>query len=156
MNLPQSQNKKSFMIPVVIIVAAVIATIMFHQSAKKLDDEILSAQNDKEISDTRLKIYKDIYEHYGRASDEFYAEKPVIVLRGRGTTESVRIYHQANENGITAYRNTDVFDTSWVKDENDESWSDFKITSKVNRAYETIEFEDKVTKEIFSVLVIVK
>lgn len=143
------------MIPVVIIVVSVIATILFHNSAKNLDDEILSAQNDKMISDTRWEIYKNIDEHFGRTSDEFYADKPVIVLRGIGATEDVRIY-QANKSSVSAYRNTKVFDTKWVKDKNDESWLTCKITSKVNQGYETIEFENDVSKEIFSVLVIIK
>lgn len=140
-------------VPVLIIILGVIATILFFSSKNKLEEELSAAENVKVVSDKQVEIYRDIDSHYGRASNEFYANKPVIVLRGKGATEVIRIYWEKNA-GLNAARNTEVLETKWG--EIDGKWIPYTITSKVAKGYETVDFTNKENDETFSVLVIIK
>lgn len=142
-------------IPVLIIVLGIIATIFFFNSNKKLEEEISAAVESKNISDTQLKVYSNIGSHYGRASDEFYANKPIVVLRGSGANEVIRIYWEKNgEVDLSATRNVNALETTWGED--DGKWTPFAITSKIAKGYEIIRFENKANNETFDVLVIIK
>lgn len=142
-------------IPVLIIVLSIIATIFFFNSNKRLEEEISAAETNKTILDTQLKVYSNIGSHYGRASDEFYANKPIVVLRGSGATEVIRIYWEKNgEVDLSATRNVNALETTWGKD--DGKWIPFSITSKISKGYEIIRFTNEANNETFEVLVIIK
>lgn len=142
-------------VPMLIIIVGVIATIFFFNSNRKLTEEISVAETTKKASDKQVEIYGDIINHYGRASNEFYSNKPVIVLRGSGATEVIRIYFEkASEVNMTAYRNPDALETNWGKI--DQNWTPYTITSKISKGYEVINFSNDANDEKFKVLVIVK
>lgn len=106
-------------LPVLIIVAGVIAAIFFFNSNKKLEEEISAVEASKEVLATQLKVYNNIDSHYGRSSDDFYANKPIVVLRGNGATEVIRIYWEKNgEISLIAARDANSLETNWgVMDE---------------------------------------
>ena len=137
-------------LPVVIIILGVLATIFFFISKNKLEEELSAAESVKGVSDKQVEIYRDIDSHYGKASNEFYANKPVIVL---SATEVIRIYWEKNS-GLNAARNTDALETKWG--EIDGKWIPYTITSRVAKGYETVDFTNKENDETFSVLVIIK
>ena len=139
--------------PVLIIILSVIVAIFLFSSKTKLEAELSYAENVKFVSDKQLEIYRDIDSHYGKASNEFYANKPVIVLRGKDATEVIRIYWKKNS-GLTAARNPEVLETKWG--EIDGKWIPYIITSKVAKGYETVDFTNNENNETFSVLVIIK
>ena len=139
--------------PVLVIILGVLATIFFFSSKNRLEEELSAAENVKVVSDKQVEIYRDIESHYGRASNEFYANKPVVVLRGEGATEVIRIYWEKNS-GLNATRNTDILETKWG--EADGKWVPHVITSKVAKGYTTVDFSNKENGESFSVLVIIK
>lgn len=142
-------------VPILIIIVGVIAIIFFFSSNNKLTEEISVAEAIKKVSDKQLEIYSDIDNHYGRASNEFYSNKPVVVLRGSGATEVIRIYIEKNgEDEITAFRNSSALETDWGAD--DGKWTPYTITSKISKGYEIIRFENKTSTETFKVLVVVK
>ena len=142
-------------VPILIIIVGVIAAIFFFTSNKQLEEEISAAEANKKVLDEQVKVYSNIESHYGHASGEFYANKPIIVLRGNGATEVVRIYWEKNgEIGLTASRDPNVLETKWGED--DGKWAPFAITSKVTKGYETVLFKNKSNAETFEVLVIIK
>ena len=143
-------------VPILIIIVGVIATIFFFSSNKKLEEEISAAEANKVVLDMQSKVYNNIDTHYGYASGEFYANKPIVVLRGSGATEVLRIYWEKNgEIGLTAKRvDTDALEVKWGDD--DGKWASFVITSKISKGYRTIRFTNKANNEAFEVLVIVK
>lgn len=142
-------------VPVLIIILGLIATIFFFSSKNKLEKELSATENVKAVLDKQVEIYRDIDSHYGRASNEFYANKPVIILRGSGATEVIRIYwEKIDEIPISVFRDTDVMETDWG--EIDGKWIPLTITSKVAKGYETVDFTNKENDEAFSVLVIIK
>ena len=142
-------------IPILIIILGIIATIFFFSSNKKFEEEIATAENIKKISDTQVEIYRDIDNHYGRASDQFYANKPIVVLRGSGATEVIRIYwEKSGKVGLTAGRDSDALETEWG--DIDGKWIPYTITSKIPNGYRTITFTNKETPETFDVLVIIE
>ena len=142
-------------LPVAIIIFGLIAAIFFFSSNSSLEDEIDAALKVKKTSDKKLEIYRDVDNHYGSASDQFYANKPIVVLRGSGSTEVIRIYwEKMGVIGLNASRNFDNLDASWG--EIDGKWCPYTITSKISRGYETVLFTNKENNDRFEILVIVK
>ena len=141
--------------PLLIIIAGIIAAIFFFNSKNKLEEEISAAEDVKKVSDNQLEIYRNIDDHYGRASNEFYANKPIVVLRGSGATEVIRIYWEKNgEVNLTAIRDGNALETKWGAD--DGKWTPYTITSKISKGYKTVRFTNEANDETFSVLVVVK
>lgn len=143
-------------VPVLITILGLIATIFFFSSKNKLEEELSANENVKAVLDKQVEIYRDIDSHYGRASNEFYANKPVVLLRGSGATEVIRIYwEKAGDVPLTA---TADWDNSLKGDwgDLDGKWSPFSITSKIPKGYQTIRFTNEANDEAFSVLVIIK
>lgn len=146
---------KMLVIPVAIIVVGVIAIIVLFSSNKNLEEEISAAKAVKAVSDKQMEIYGDIDSHYGRASNEFYSNKSIVVLRGKGATEVIRIYWEKNgEKNLTATRDTSALETTWGAD--DGKWTPYTITSKVDKCCRRILFKNEENTESFEVLVIVK
>ena len=140
--------------PVAIIVAAVIAIIFFVHSSKTIDTDIESAKAEKDILDKQLDRYADIDRYYGRASASFYTDKPIIVMRGSGATELVRIY-RSNKSFLTVSWSSDNrFKTDWGDD--DKVWANCTITSKISNGYEIFTFKNNDSNEEFRILAIVK
>lgn len=143
-------------VPVLIIILGVLATIFLLYSNNRLKEEITVAEGVKKVSDKQLEIYRDIDNHYGRASDQFYANKPIVVLRGNGATEVIRVYWEMiDKSYITAHANwDDSLKGDWG--EIDGKWSPLTITSKIDKGCETIRFTNKENNDAFEILVIVK
>ena len=142
-------------LPILIIIVGVIAIIFFFSSNNNLTEEITAAEANKKVLDKQLEIYSDIDNHYGRASNEFYSNKPVIVLRGSGATEVIRIYIEKNgKDEITSFRDEKTLETTWGAD--DGKWTPYTITSKISKGYEIVRFLNRSSDESFSVLVVVK
>ena len=140
-------------IPCLIIVASVAVALYSFSTVKNVEDEIADAEAKKIISDSQLERYKDIDSHYGRASNDFYASKPIVVLRGNGASETIRIY-RSNESGLNAARDPDILETAW--DTDDGQWANYRITSKASNGYQTVDFTNKNSGDTFSVLVIIR
>ncbi|MBQ7704009.1 MAG: hypothetical protein IJT73_01060 [Selenomonadaceae bacterium] len=138
---------------VILIVIAIIGSLFLYTSTKSIEEEISVAYNEKKSSDIKLKIYTDIDNYFGRVSEKFYASKPVIILRGEGAKDTVDIYRE-NKSAMIAYRNTSMFETSWS--DNKDGWEKYNVAAKISSGYGKISFENEATKEIFSVLVIIK
>lgn len=146
-------------IPVIIIIVGVITAIFFFNSNKKLEEEILAAENVKNVSNEQVEVYNNIDSHYGRSSNEFYSNKSIVILRGRGATEVIRIYWKKmgeiliNSEIITySGRNQHILSTEWGQI--DGQWVPYTITSEADKGYGIVRF--KVNNEVFDVLVIVK
>ncbi len=142
-------------LPVAVIIVAVIAALFFHSSVKKIDEEIAAINKEKILSERSLNRYADIEKYFGRASDEFYSSKPIVILRGNGDNGTIPVYWARNtESGITAHFNENILNGTWGSWEG--NWSNLNITSKVTSSYTTVNFTNKANDEKFSVLVIVK
>ena len=137
----------------VIIVAAVVAGISCFISAKNVEKEIVAAMESKNILDEQLKRYVDIDARYGRASDDFFSDKPIVVLHGKGATDTVRVF-RSNKSRLVAERDEGALKTDWGED--DETWAAYTITSNISHGYTPVIFTNKQSKEKFEVLVIVK
>ena len=144
-------------LPIAIIIVAVIAAFSFLNSAKNIDNEIAAAQKEKVLSDNALERYADIDKHFGRASEQFYSSKPIVILHGNGSNNTIPIYCLKNEKNISAFATngsvTGNFDT-WGGDNG--KWVNLDITANIERGYDTIVFKNNATNEEFSVLIIVK
>ena len=144
-------------LPIAIIIVAVLAALSFLHSAKEIDTEIAAAQKEKVLSDDALSRYADIDEHFGRASDQFYSSKPIVILHGNGSSESIPIYCFRNEKNISAFATNGSVGGNFGEWRGDNGkWIDLDITSKIDSGYDTIVFKNNATNEEFKVLVIVK
>lgn len=141
-------------VPVAIIVAAVIAIIFFVHSGKTTEADLESAKSEKEILDKQIERYVDIDRYYGRASASFYADKPIIILRGSGATETIRIYRSNKSYLNVSWSSDERFGIDWGDD--DRVWANCTITSKISHGYEVLTFKNKDSDETFRVLIIVK
>lgn len=126
-------------IPLGIIVIAIIAVIALHNSANVIKTEILSAEANKKNLDLQLKICSNIDEHYGYASNKFYADKPIIILNGIGESSVSKIYTE-DEDPVKNLRRSGLndieeenFEIKWYKE--NENWFPFNITSKISAPY---------------------
>ena len=141
-------------LPGVIIVVAVIAIIYCFNSMKTVEEELVTAESNKAVLDKQLERYADIDRHYGRASDDFYADKPIVILRGKGATEIIRVY-RANESPLTATMDLENIEAAW-QEQDDRHWIHLSITPKISSGYKVITFTNDKSEEEFTVLVIVK
>ena len=148
-------NSHQDKIPFMLIILAIVAALVCFNSNKSVEDELAAAQNDKAILDQQLERYSDIDQHYGRASDDFYSDKPIIVLRGSGATDVIPIYWVKNKDvPITAHYNSDILELSWG--ENNDKIAKLNVKSKVAKGYNALRFTNEDNSGEFSVLVIVK
>ena len=146
--------------PVIATVVAIIAIISCYYFENTTADEILKAESTKKILDLKLKMCDDIDKYLGRASDNFYADKPILILDSAEATGVVKIY--APGKGIQPYQPEKLFETKWGEWEN--NWAPYKITGKTSGDCGIVEFtsftkDDKgneIYDEEFEVLVIVK
>ena len=136
-----------------LIIFAIVAALFFFQSSKSVQEEITTAEADKAILDKQLERYSYIDNYYGRSSDNFRADKPIVILRGNGATELIHIY-RANKSDLVAYRNIEELLTEWTNNNGENI--DFKVTSKIAHGYTVINFKNKNSNETFNVLVVIK
>ena len=148
-------NSHQDKIPFMLIILAVVAALVCFNSNKSVEDELAAVQAEKTLLDQQLERYSDIDKHYGRASDDFYTNKPVVVLRGSGATDVIPIYWVKNgEVPITVHYNGDILETTWG--DKDGKISPLTVESKVAKGYNAIRFTNKENSEEFNVLVIIK
>lgn len=148
-------NSHQDKIPFMLIILAVVAALVCFNSNKSVEDELAAAQSEKTLLDQQLERYSDIDKHYGRASDDFYTNKPVVVLRGSGATDVIPIYWVKNgEVPLTAHYNGNILETTWG--DKDGKISPLTVESKVTKGCTALRFTNKENSEEFNVLVIVK
>ena len=146
--------------PVIATVVAIIAIISCYYFENTTADEILKAESTKKILDLKLKMCDDIDKYFGRASDNFYADKPILILDSSEATGVIKIY--APGKGIQPYYPEKLFETKWGDWKN--HWIPYEMTGKGSSGYSIIKFEsfteydkeNKIYDEEFEVLVIVK
>lgn len=113
---------------------------------------------EKKITDTQEKLqsYSDLDKIFGKASQTFYADKPVLFLKSGGDTGFISIY-------LNKKRNVKIYATSTSEDMKValgewtiHNWRDYIITPPNNPGYYTIHFANNQDSENFDVLVVVK
>ncbi len=141
-------------LPVAVIIIAVIAALSFQSSVKKIDEEIAAINKEKILSERSLNRYADIEKYFGRASDEFYSSKPIVILHGNGNSDTIPIYCFKNKKNISAVAVNGMVEGKF------DTWNDKRVnltvTSKTARGYEMVVFKNNATNEEFRVLVVVK
>ena len=149
-----SDNKIAGKVPIVVAILAVLAALYFFSSTRTMENDIAAARTEKIISEVQLSRYQEIDKHYGRASDNFYSSKAIVILRGNGASEIIPVYFYKGDVNLTARYEKSKIDVQWEK--RNDNWRNLKITSKIDRGYHTIDFTNKENDEKFSVLIIVK
>lgn len=137
-----------------VIILSLIAMLYLLKSDSNLNGEISDARATKKVTEKQLEIYSGVNNYFGRHSSAFYSNKPIVVLRGAGSTEVIRIYCENNTEGINASRDTSLLETKWG--DSDGKWIPYTITSKVANGYTTVAFTNKANNDKFEVLVIIK
>ena len=142
-------------LPIAIAVISFIALIFFCNSGQNIDEDLLTANNKKKIFDRQLKMCSEIDKYFGYSSEDFHSDRPIIILRGNGAKDVIRVYAPSKDE-IVAYRDPDQLDTGWDGYEENNEWAIYRISSKVSNDYSYIQFKNNVTNKSFGVLVIVK
>ena len=145
-------NKKIPQLPWIIAVVGIVVAGWFFLSASKVNTEISDRQ-------CELNAYNLMEAIYGRGSDRYYADKPVLILRTEGDENSIIIF----------WENSNIESSDIIMDHPNivarwqEGWFGEKnhltkaiVTPGKNSGCYPVTFTNNLNEDKFQVLVVVK
>lgn len=140
------------------LITAVAVSIIFILNFKIGDKKVEVSFIEKKIADIQEKLqpYSELDKIFGKASETFYADKPVLFLKSGGDVGFIAIYLNKKSNvKIYATPSSDDIKVElgeWII----HNWKDYIVTPPNKPGYYTIHFASNQDAENFEVLVVVK
>lgn len=147
-------------LPQILTAAAILATVFLLYSANQKNVETRMAQEKLDLLNTKLEHYRKLENSYGHASERYYADKPVLILKTEGAEEKFKIYWDSEGKkdsfaSWTCPENGKGITVKWG-DAFEDHLADLFVTPGKQAGGYVITLTDNISDDTFQVLVIVK
>ena len=152
-------NRKIPQLPWIVATIGIIIAGYFFLSTSKVNTEIIDRQSELDAYQLKLEQLKKLETVYGRASDRYYADKSLLILKTGGKEDRFTIFwdSEGKKDATTTMsvpRNVDLT-ANWANKFNNHT-ADVVVKSGKSTGCYFLTFSDNVSDDKFQVLVVVK